>query len=97
MGQAFAFPSLSPSSVGRGGVRPHADSGVVLLELRQAVDDAKPQVIPKLDLHHLGGEVFPDLSNFLRAELQLSPATFDEVVDQQGRQVLRVLITGVAA
>ena len=52
----------------------------VLLEFWQAVDDAKPQVIPKLDLHHLGGEVVPDLLNFLGAELQLPPATFDQVV-----------------
>lgn len=69
----------------------------MLLELGQAVDDAKPQVISELDLHHLGGEVLPDLSNFLRSELQVSSTTFDKVVNQQRCQVLRIFITGVAA
>jgi hypothetical protein len=70
---------------------------VALSEFRQAVDNAKSQVVPKLDLDHLGGEVIPNLSNFLSRELQLSPTTFDEVVNQQGGQVLRIFITGVAA
>jgi len=63
--------------------RPLADSGEVLSELRQPVDDAKSYVIPELDLHHLGRETFPSLSNFLCGELQLSPTSFDQMIDEQ--------------
>jgi hypothetical protein len=68
---------------------------VRLSEFRQAVDDAKPQIISKLDLDHLSHKILPNLSNFLSGELQLSPTSFDQVVDQQGGQVLRFLITRV--
>lgn len=68
-----------------------------LPKFRQAVDDAKPQVIPKLDLHHFGGEVFPDLSNFLGGELQLSPTSLYQVIDEQRGQVVGFLVAGVVA
>ena len=70
---------------------------VALPKLRQAINDAKSYVIPKLDLHHLGGEIITDLSNFFCGELQLSPTSFYQVIDKQGSQVLRFLITSVVA
>ncbi|QPD06193.1 MAG: hypothetical protein Nkreftii_003967 [Candidatus Nitrospira kreftii] len=76
---------------------PLADLGRTLPELRQAIDDAKSYVIPKLDLHHFGGESFPGPSNFLCGELQLSPASFYQVIDEQRGQVLGFLVTGVKA
>ncbi len=71
--------------------------GVALLELRQAIDDSKSYVIPKLDLHHFGSETFPGPPNFLCGELQLSPTSFYQVIDEQRGQVLGFLVTGVVA
>lgn len=68
-----------------------------LQKLRQAVDDAKPQVVSKLDLHHLGGKIRPNLSQFLGGELQLTSASLDQVVDEQRGQVLGFLVAGMAA
>jgi hypothetical protein len=68
-----------------------------LAKLRQSVDDAKSQVIPESDLHHLGGELLSDQSHILRSELQLPSTPIDEMIDEQGRQVLNFLITGVLA
>ena len=68
-----------------------------LPEFRQAVDDAKSYVIPKLDLHHFSRETFPGPSNFLCGELQLSPTSFDQVIDEQRGQVAGFLVSGVVA
>jgi hypothetical protein len=70
---------------------------MALLELRQALNDAKSYVIPKLDLYHFGSEAFPGPSNFLCGKLQLSPTSFYQVIDEQRGQVLGFLVTGVMA
>ena len=71
--------------------------GLALPELRQPVDDAKSYVIPKLDLHHFGRETFPGPSNFLCGELQLSPTSFYQVINEQRGEVLSFLVAGVLA
>lgn len=62
---------------------PLADFGVALPELRQAIDDAKSYVIPKLDLHHFSRETFPSPTNFFCGELQLSSTSFYQVINEQ--------------
>ncbi|MFZ1805557.1 MAG: hypothetical protein WAU05_16640 [Nitrospira sp.] len=68
-----------------------------LPKLRQPVDDAKSQVIPESDLHHLAGEFFADLSHILRSELQFPSTPINEMIDKQGRQVVNFLIAGMLA
>ena len=77
--------------------RPLADAGEALPELRQPVDDAKSQVIPESDLHHLAGEFFADLSHILRSELQFPSTPINEMIDKQGRQVVNFLVAGMLA
>jgi hypothetical protein len=81
----LAFVALYPRRVGR------------LLELRQAVDDAKSQVVPESDLHHLAGELLSDLSHILRSELQFPSTSINEIIDKQGRQVVNFLVAGMLA
>lgn len=71
--------------------------GMALSELRQPVNDAKSQVIPESDLHHLAGEFFADLSHILRSELQFPSTPINEMIDKQGRQVVNFLIAGMLA
>lgn len=68
-----------------------------LQELGEAVDNPKPQVLAELDLHHLGREFLAHPANFLGSELYLTPASLDQMIDQQGGQELRFFITGMAA
>ena len=81
----MAFVALYPLRAGR------------LLEFRQAVDDAKAQVIPESDLHHLAGELLSDLPHILRSELQFPSAPINEMIDKQGRQVVNFLVAGMLA
>jgi hypothetical protein len=68
-----------------------------VLKFRQAVDDAKPQVLAQLDLHHLGRELLAHLANFLSSELHLPTASFDQIIDKQGGEELRFFVTGMTA
>jgi hypothetical protein len=70
---------------------------VALPEFRQAIDDAKSQVIPESDLHHRGGELLSDLSHILGSELQFPSTPINEMIDKQGRQVVNFLVAGVLA
>jgi hypothetical protein len=70
---------------------------MALPELRQPINDAKSQVVPKSDLHHRGGELLSDLSHILRSELQFPSTPINEMIDKQGRQVVNFLIAGVLA
>jgi hypothetical protein len=74
-----------------------ADAGEALPELRQPVNDAKSQVIPESDLHHLAGELLSDLSHILGSELQFPSTPINEMIDKQGRQVVNFFVAGVAA
>lgn len=68
-----------------------------LPKLRQPINNAKAQVIPESDLHHLAGELLSDLSHILGSELQFPSTPIDEMIDKQGRQVVNFLIAGVLA
>jgi len=50
-----------------------------------------------LDLNYLAGDTFTHLMDVLHAELQLTAAPFDQVVEQQGRELLELVIIGVFA
>jgi hypothetical protein len=45
----------------------------------------------------LGREAVADLSNLLKGKLQLPPATFNQMVNQERRQIVNVLVAGVFA
>lgn len=68
--------------------------GGSLLEFRQAVDDARPQVVSKLDLDHLRSEILPNPSDVFGGELQLSSTSFDQVIEEQRQQMVSVLVAG---
>jgi hypothetical protein len=76
---------------------PQTRRGCYLLEFRQAVNDAKSEIISKLDLDHLGRELLAHLANFLRSELHLSATSLDQMIDEQRGQVLRLFVTGMPA
>jgi hypothetical protein len=46
-------------------------------------------------LDHLAGETFTHLLDVLRAELQLSPAPFDQVVEQESCEIVHFFVVGV--
>jgi hypothetical protein len=70
---------------------------VALPELRQPVDDAKPQVLAQLDLYRLGGELLAHLANFLSGDLHLPTASFNQIMDKQGGEELCFFVTGMTA
>lgn len=86
-----------------GDVHHHAELKIVrreesrekLLQFRQAVDDAQPHVVAELDLHHFRGEIVADLLNFLRGEPHLSPASFNQMIEQQGRKIVHFFVVGM--
>jgi hypothetical protein len=69
----------------------------LLLKLRHAVDDAESHIVAQLDLNHFAGKVLTHLFDVLDAELQLTAAPFDEVIEQQGCQVLDLIVIGMVA
>lgn len=85
--RAGTGPSLFPESLSEGS----------LLQFRHAVDDTERHVVAQLDLDHFDGETFTQLLDVLYAELQLTAAPFDQVTEQQDRQVLGSLVSGVVA
>ena len=68
-----------------------------LLEFRQPIDDTKSQVIPELDLHHLGGELLRIRRTPSASELQFSSTPIYEMINKQGRQVVGFFVAGVVA
>lgn len=66
-----------------------------LLQFRNAVDDTEFHVVAQLDLDHFAGETFTHLPDVLRAELQLTAAPFDQVVEQQGREIVNLVVVGM--
>lgn len=71
--------------------------GMGLLQFRQAVDDAESYVFTELDLDHLAGEALANLLDLLNAEPQLPSAPFDQVVEQQGGEVMDLFVVGMLA
>lgn len=68
-----------------------------LLQFRNPVDDAEPDVIAELDLDHLRRQAFADLVHVVHRELDLSPASLDEVIKQQSGEITHFLIVGMFA
>jgi hypothetical protein len=66
-----------------------------LLQFWDAVDNAEPHLITQLDLDHLAGETFTHLLDVLRAELQLPPAPFDQVVEQKSCEIVNFIVVGM--
>lgn len=65
---------------------------MLLLQFRHSADDAEFHVVAELDLDHLGREAFADVVNILRSELQLSAAALYQMIEQEGREVLHLVI-----
>lgn len=76
---------------------PSSSTSSSLLKFREAINDAKSQLIPKLDLDHLTDKLLPHLSNLLGGKLQLPSTSLDEMIDKQGCEVLNLLVTGMLA
>ena len=83
--RAGTGPSLFPESFSEGS----------LLQFRHPVDDTERHVVARLDLDHFDGETFTQLLDVPYAELQLTAAPFDQMTEQQDRQVLDSLVSGV--
>ena len=57
-------------------------------KFRQAIDNSQPHFFSHLHLHHLGGQAFTDPVGIFQLELNLSATLFNEVKEQQAREVL---------
>jgi hypothetical protein len=68
-----------------------------LLQFRNPVDDAEPDIVAELDLDHLPGQTFADLVHVVHRELNLSPASLDEVIEQQGGEITHFFIVRMFA
>lgn len=66
-----------------------------LLQLRDAIDDTEPDVVAELDLDHLGRKAFADLVHVAHRELDLTAATLDEVIKQQGGEITHFFVVGM--
>lgn len=68
-----------------------------LLQFGNPIDDAEPDIVAELDLDHLCRQAFADLVYVVHCELDLSPASFDEMIEQQGGEITHFLIVGMFA
>ena len=68
-----------------------------LLKFRQAIDDAQAHFFSHLHLHHLGRQAFTNPMGILHLKLNLSATSFNEVKEQQVRDVLQFIVTRVCA
>ncbi|SLM47534.1 protein of unknown function [Nitrospira japonica] len=69
----------------------------LLLQFRQTVNDAQPDFVTHLHLHHLGGQTAPHAQRVFHLELHLPSAEFDKMKEQQGGQALQFVVAGVFA
>jgi len=68
-----------------------------LLQFRHPIDDAELDVVSELDLDQFGREVFADVRDLLRAELELPAAAFHKMIEQETREVLDFIVVGMLA
>ena len=66
-----------------------------LLELGNAIYDAKFHVVAQLNLDHLRGETLADMIHVLCSELEVSPASLDQMVQQERGEVLDLIVVGM--
>jgi hypothetical protein len=96
----IVYPSQLPVTIVSLSSRQEVDRGEMsgerrLLQLRDAIDDAEPDVVAELDLDHLRRKAFADLVHVAHCELDLTAAALDEVIEQQGREVADLLVVGM--
>ena len=68
-----------------------------LPQFRHPIDDTELDIVSELDLDEFCREVFADVRDLLRAEPELSAATFYEMIQQETREVLDFIVVGMLA
>ena len=68
-----------------------------LLQLRDAVDDAESDIVAELNLDNLRRKAFADLVHVTHRELDLTAASLDEVIKQQGGEIAHFFVVGMLA
>jgi hypothetical protein len=69
----------------------------LLSEFRQAIDDAKPDFITDLHLHHFGRETGAHMLSILEFELHLPSATLHKMKEKHRSEPLKFLVGRVFA